>query len=248
VVLVVLSTLLGTFLNACLARSAKRRFLLQSAFLLVLAVVALVTCWPYLYPHNFFPVALWFGVMMASARAEVSPEGRPKVALVTNYAAVGAGLLCLACLLGDVASSTTIQARVRQKRALLDRLRPGDQVLMAAPSHPIAALDASYYGNPIVDYGGRLQAAVKSAQSQWHLPDCNYLADIRAKQPAIVDRLLFDAVAPSDRSALERLLASYVQIFPDGPDRLSILSSIYCQNQLLARGAARGRWRSLLSW
>ena len=61
---------------------------------------------------------------------------------------------------------------------------------MAAPSHPIAALDASYYGNPIVDYGGRLQAAVKSAQSQWHLPDCNYLVDIRAKQPAIVDRLL----------------------------------------------------------
>ena len=68
VVLVVLSTLLGTFLNACLARSVNRRFLLQSAFLLVLAVVALVTCWPYLYPHNFFPVALWFGVMMASAQ------------------------------------------------------------------------------------------------------------------------------------------------------------------------------------
>jgi hypothetical protein len=120
--------------------------------------------------------------------------------------------LCLANVATDIVSATTIVDQVQLKRAILERIDKSDRVLFVADFHPISALDASYYINPIGNYPGRLASAVRLAQASWPLPDCDYVGDIRAKRPALIDVSLLDCVGYAGQQAYKELLNDYKQV------------------------------------
>jgi hypothetical protein len=212
VTLTLLFSLLLVFLSAYATDRGKKQLLCQSVFGLYLLKIVLLADWPYMHEHHFLFVALWFGVMTATIAAEFRPNARPPIPSLFRYLAAGAVLLCLANLASDVVRTETIVDRVQLKRAILARINRSDRVLFGAAFHPICALDASYYNNPIGDCPGRLATAVRRAQSKRPLPDCDYVADIRTNRPAVVDLAVAYCLENTEMQALEQVLKDYDQV------------------------------------
>jgi hypothetical protein len=157
--------------------------------------------------------------MTATVTVNFRSDARPPISSLVKYVALGAILLCLANLASDVVRTETIVDRVRLKKAILTRLTALDRVLFGAAFHPICALDATYYNNPIGDSPGRLSTAVRRAQSARPLPDCDYIADIRRNQPAVVDLAVAYCLQNIEMQAFEDSLKGYDQIpVKAGPD------------------------------
>ncbi len=225
--LMLLFSLLMVFLCGFLTDHGKKRLFCQSIFGLCLLGMVLLADWPYMHEHHFLLLALWWGVMTATAGVESQPESRPPIRSVVTIGAVGGILLCLVSLAFDVMATETIIDRVQLKRAILARINKTDRVLCGAAFHPISALDASYYNNPIGDCPGRLATAVRLAQARRSLPDCDYIADIRAKRPALVDLALRYCVADAETHTFMDLLNGYDQISIKATPRGSLVSIMY---------------------
>jgi hypothetical protein len=210
--LTLLFTLLLMFLCRYSTERGKKRLLCQAIFGLCLLKIVLIADWPYMHEHHFLFVALWLGVMTATVSVELRPDCRPPIPSLVKCIAVGAILLCFANLASDVVRSETIVDRVQLKKAILARITRSDRVIFGAALHPICALDATYYNNPIGDSPGRLTTAVKRAQSQRRLPDCDYIADIRTNRPAVVDLAVAYCLENAEMQALEEALKDYDQV------------------------------------
>ncbi len=210
--LMLLLSLFLVFLCGFMTDQGKKRLLCQSIFGLCLLGIVLLADWPYMHAHHFLFLALWWGVMLATAVVEFRPECRPPIPSLVLIGAVGGIVLCLANVASDIVSATTIVDQVQLKRAILERIDKSDCILFVADFHPISALDASYYINPIGNYPGRLATAVRLAQASLPLPDCDYVGDIRAKRPALIDVSLLDCVGYAGQQAYKELLKDYKQI------------------------------------
>jgi hypothetical protein len=153
--------LLFSLLLICLCSFAtdrgKKLLLCRAVFGLCLLKVVLLADWPYMHEHHFLLPALWLGVMTAAVTGEIRPECRPPISSLVKWMAVGAILLCLANLASDIVRTETIVDRVQLKKAILKRMSEVDTVIFGAAFHPICALDASYYNNPIGDSPARRQ-------------------------------------------------------------------------------------------
>jgi hypothetical protein len=222
-----LFSLLMVFLCGFLTDHGKKRLFCQSIFGLCLLGMVLLADWPYMHEHHFLLLALWWGVMTATAGVESQPERGPPIRSLVPIGAVGGILLCLVSLAFDVMATETIIDRVQLKRAILARINKTDRVLCGAAFHPISALDASYYNNPIGDCPGRLATAVRLAQARRSLPDCDYIADIRAKRPALVDLALRYCVADAETHTFMDLLNGYDQISIKATPRGSLVCIMY---------------------
>jgi hypothetical protein len=210
--LLLLFSLLLVFLCKFLNDHGKKRLLCQFIFGLCLLGLVLLGDWPHMHEHHFLLLALWWGIMTASVGVDLQPEyHRPLHSLVT-IGAVGGILLCIANVAFDIVRTETIVDRVQLKRAILARLNKSDRVLFGAAFHPICALDASYYNNPIGDSPGRLATAVRLAQAKQPLPDCDYIADIREKRPALIDLAIWYCLGYAEREAFQEVLKDYDQI------------------------------------
>ncbi len=208
--LLLLFSLLFVFLCKFLNDHGKKRLLCQSVFGLCLLGIVLRADWPYMHPHHFLFLALWLGVMTASAGVDLQPASLPPIHSLITIGAVGGILLCLTNLAADIVRTETIVDWVQLKNVILTRLNKSDRVLcVGSGSHPICALDASYYNNPIGDSPGRLAAGVRLAQARLPLPDCDYFADIRDRCPALIDIGILESVAITERQPMIELLSKY---------------------------------------
>jgi len=225
--LMLLFSLLLVFLSRFSTDHGKKRLLCQSIFGLWLLGIVQLADWPYMYEHHFLLLALWWGVMTATVGVDFRPECRPPIPFLVTIGAVGGILLCLANGASDIVSTSTIVDRVQLKRAILARIKKRDRVLFGAAAHPISALDVSYYNNPIADSPGRLATAVRLAQARRPLPDCDYVADIRTKHPALVGASLLSAVGNAESQALKEVLRDYDRISIRANPRGSLICLVY---------------------
>ena len=225
--LILAFSLLLVFLCGYATNQGKRRLLCQFIFGLCLLKIVLLADWPYMHEHHFLFLALWWGVMTATASVDFRSERRPPMPSLMTLGAAAAIVLCLANLASDFVRSETIVDRVQLKRAILARLNKSDRVLFGAACHPISALDASYYNNPIGDCPGRLATAVRLAQSKRPLPDCDYLADIHVKRPALVDLAVLMCVENTESQNFEKLLKDYDQIQIKANPRSALFAIVY---------------------
>jgi hypothetical protein len=225
--LMLLFSLLLGFLSTFLTDHGKKRLLCQSIYGLCLVQIVLRADWPYMHAHHFLLLALWLGVMMATAGVEFQPERRPPILSLATLGAVGGILLCVANVASDSVSMSTIVDHVQFKRAILTQISRSDSVLLTSACHPISALDASYYNNLIGDFPGRLGTAVKLAQTRRLLPDCDYAADIRAKHPALIELALLNCVGNAEQQAVYDLLSDYNQILITANPRSSLRCIAY---------------------
>ncbi|MFI5461587.1 MAG: hypothetical protein ACHRXM_39890, partial [Isosphaerales bacterium] len=196
-------------------------------FGLCLLGIVLLADWPYMHEHHFLPLALWWGVMTATVGVNLQQECRPSIPTLVTIGAVIGILFCLANVASDIVSTTTIVDRVQLKRAILTRINKPDRVLFGAALHPISALDASYYNIPIADCPGRLATAVRLAQARRPLPDCDYIADIRANRPALIDQGLLYCLENTERQAFKELLTDYDEVSIKAHPRSSLLCILY---------------------
>jgi hypothetical protein len=214
--------------------AGRRRFLAQGAYLLLATAVALSSAWPLLYAQNFLAPVVWLGVMFACAAGRMEAVRVPtRPSWAPRWALVVAGV-CTLLALRDVVVRESIVARVQHKHAILAMLRPGERVLLAAAFHPICALDATYYGNPIVDDDNHWGKTVAQARLRhWDLPDCDYLGDILDRKPALVDDYLIRAMPEADRARYRAILdRDYTEATP-----FSSSHHCYRRNQGPARAA-----------
>jgi MFS family permease len=193
-----------TWQYAWLARAGRRRFLLHTGYLVVLFGLSLLSCWPFVYGQYFLPGAVWASAMLTLAGPE-KPCAEARHEVRVQAAIYPATVLCL-LLLSDLRDTQTVVARIGCARHLLGYLEPDDCVLVSGPFHPIAARDASFFNNPIVGGHGRLQKAVAREADRWPLPACDYLADIRRRQPKLIDNRLVDALPEQDHAEFSRML------------------------------------------
>ncbi len=225
--LMLLLSLFLVFLCGFMTDQGKKRLLCQSIFGLCLLGIVLLVDWPYMHAHHFLNLALWWGVMLATAGVEFRPDCRPPIPSLVLIGAVGGIVLCLAIVASDIVSATTIVGQVQLKRAILTRINKSDRGLFAAASHPISALDVSYYINPIGDSPGRLATAVRLARVSRPLPDCDYVGDIRAKRPALIDRSLLDCVGYAEQQAFKELLKDYDAVLIKATPRCPFFCIMY---------------------
>ncbi|HVS36615.1 MAG TPA: hypothetical protein VMS17_13720 [Gemmataceae bacterium] len=185
----------------------RRRFLVQAVYLLLTTAAALSSAWPLLYPQNFIAPVILMSVMFACAAGRMETVRMPaRRSWAPRWALVVAGVGLL-LMLHDVVVRESIVARVQHKHDMLALLRPGERVLLAAAFHPICALDATYYINPIVDDDDHWGKAVAVAQRRhWALPDCDYLGDVLAQKPVLVDDYLIRAMPEADRARYRAVL------------------------------------------
>jgi hypothetical protein len=225
--LMLLFSLLLVFLCTFLTDHGKKRLLCQSIFGLCLLGIVLLADWPYMHQHHFLLLGLWWGVMTASVGADFQPEGRFPIHSLVRIGAVGGILLCLANVASDIVRTETIFDLIQLKRAILTRLNKSERILFCASFHPICALDASYYNNPIGDSPGRLATGVRLAQARQPLPDCDYIADIRAKRPVLIDLTLLECLGYGEREAFQEVLKDYDQILIKANPRSSLVCILY---------------------
>ena len=197
--LMLLFSLLLVFLCGLLDRSRQETpaYARPSSVFACLKIVLLAD-WPYMHEHHFLFLALWLGVMTATVGVDFRPECRPPIPSLVQDGAVGGIVLCLANVASDVVSDGNDRRPGPAQESHPDtnqQVGPSDYLVL----HLIqsSALDATYYNNPIGDSPGRLATAVRLAQASRRLPDCDYVADIRTKRPA-VDRP-FASVLPGIR-------------------------------------------------
>jgi hypothetical protein len=228
--LMLVFSLLLVFLCAYATDRAKKRLLVQSIYGLCLLEVVLIADWPYMHEHHFLFPALWLGVMTATVAVDFRPNSRPPIRALVKYASVGAVLLCILNLASDVVRTETIVDRVKLKKLILARINKHDRVLFGAAFHPICALDASYYNNPIGDSPGRLVTAVRRAQAKRPLPDCDYVADIRTNRPAVVDLAVVYCVEYTQTQAFAKALEHYEQIPVRASPSSALVALVYVRN------------------
>ena len=209
------SLLASAWLFRRLDAPGRSRFLVQAAYLLLVTAASLSSAWPYLYAQNVFVPVVWLGVMFACAagrlRASRIPAGREPV-----YAwAMAAAAVCLLIAFKDVWGKESILARVEQKRTVLAMLRPGEKVLLSAIFHPISAPDATYYGNVVVDAEDHMRKTVEMTRARrWELPECDYLHDVLARRPAVLDDYLLKVLPEGERKTLREVLDREYTVAP----------------------------------
>jgi hypothetical protein len=91
----------------------------------------------------------------------------------------------------------------------------------------IVLLDASYYNNPIGDSPGRLTTAVRRAQCDRPLPDCDYVRDIRTNHPSLVDLALTYCLENTEMRDFEEAMKDYVQIPVKANPKSALVAFIY---------------------
>jgi hypothetical protein len=225
--LTLLFSLLLIFLCRYSTDRAKKRLLCQAVFGLVLLKIVILADWPYMHEHHFLFIALWLGVMTATVTVNFRSDSRPPIRSLIIYVALGAILLCFGNLASDVVRTETIVDRVRVKKAILARMSRLDRVLFGAAFHPICALDATYYNNPIGDSPGRLSTAVRRAQAARPLPDCDYVADIRRNRPAVVDLAVSYCLQNTEMQDFEDALKGYDQIPVQASPDSALIALVY---------------------
>jgi hypothetical protein len=189
--------------------------------------VLLLADWPNMHAHHFLLLALWLAVTTAPAAADCHPRLHPPIRSLVTVGAVGGIMLCLANVASDIVSASTIVDQVQLKRAILTHLDKSNRVLFSSLFHPICALDASYYNNPIGETPGRLATAVRLAQARRPLPDCDYVADVHSKRPALIDLTFLYYLGYAEQPAFGDLLSDYDQISITANPRSALRCFVY---------------------
>ena len=192
------------------------RYGLLLAYWVATVAVSIITAGRYPYMQNFFAPIVWLAVVWSWAEARI-PWGQLRTA---SMIAVWGFAIILFAGAGTTAKRAafegTLADSVAERRALLQLLGPGDQVLLRSAQHPICASNVSYYGLPLVDSPDRLCQAIREIGGAWRLPACDYLSDIARKHPKLLDPIMLNVLPGWQVQQLESVIASTYRKLPSG--------------------------------
>ncbi|MCP4041071.1 MAG: glycosyltransferase family 39 protein [Gammaproteobacteria bacterium] len=183
-----------------------RAWLLDLGHLLVVMVANLVVVGSYPYHHAFAPTALLIALLLIRAEERLENQG-PLRDLYYGVVLV-IWVYTISMRQYSLAGSANLMQGIQAKRAVLAAVPPGKSILALPPSHPIAMADASYYARPLTQESGRLCKVVAASPPEWQLPPCDYLADLKSRQPLLVTRRLKELVGPA---TTQEQLEAYVE-------------------------------------
>ncbi len=163
-----------------------RAWLLDLALLLVVMLANLVVAGDHPFHHAFAPMALLIPLLLIRAEERVDNQG-PLRDLYYGVVLV-IWVYTISMREHSLARSYNLLTDVELKREVLEVVPPGASILAFPHYHPIAMADASYYARPLGV--GRLCEVVAASPPDWGLPPCDYLADIKSRQPLLVTRRL----------------------------------------------------------
>jgi len=181
---------------------AVRPLLLDLAHLVLVTSITVFVAGKYPYHHAMAPVVLLVTLLLMRAQMRF-PE--PAQLRDLYYGGVLATWVFVVTLYDPTLfGGVNLLRNMDDIQTTLAGLPDGESVLLLPRRHPISVPDASYYVRPLPDDPGRLCRAVALSGDQWSLPDCDYLADIKAHRPYLVTRDMGSVVEGAE---LKRVMA-----------------------------------------
>jgi len=191
------------------------------AYLWLVILLSVLISGKYIYNQDVSPILVLIALLFVRGQKRLAPAPELRILFFTTTMALW-GLL-LSFNAGLLYSEKSVVGQVDKTQHQLTKIPPGESVMLSPGQHPIVVRYASFYGSPLTDSPDRLCRAVRRAQSDWPLLECDFLADLKRSRPFLVTRViqalgsgaqLAEIRAFLDRHYLKR--SDYYLRLPDG--------------------------------
>ncbi len=165
----------------------KRRIIFHCIWVGVLSCLAVVLSWPHAYPQNLMPVYFYATFALADIfNRQTWNLGKPFEGFACFFSVWFLAALA-ASLFSDFNAKADLIKSYQLRKDLLSRIHQGETVLLPYMVHPIAALNASFYGGYQDDGINRTCRAVEASRTALPLPPCSFLDDLLQKRPVLIE-------------------------------------------------------------